>query len=342
MTISLLQVTSTWTSMFVVMSHNVTTMTPDGEAVPDHPMFVSYTTGLKDIALVFFYTLICIVMHAVVQEYVLDKLNRRLHLSKVKHSKFNESGQLLVFYLVSVIWGAEILRRESWLSSLPSLWVGYPHLNMSYMFKFYFIVQLSYWLHSFPELYFQKTKKDEMSSKMTYSSIYFVMWTVAYVCHLNRIALCLALIHYFVEGLFHASRLFYFADKGRVADGGFRIWNIVFVLARFGSLTLSVLTFWFGLAQSSRPDLSISEGNFNTPVVRLNLLAAVSLLQAWMMWNFINFHLKRSREKAAEIQASKRKQAKKLAENKKKDEGMNGDVHEVEQNKSKKSKAKTH
>lgn len=33
-----------------------------------------------------------------------QKINRRLHLSKVKHSKFNESGQLVAFHLSSVVW----------------------------------------------------------------------------------------------------------------------------------------------------------------------------------------------------------------------------------------------
>lgn len=36
-------------------------------------------------------------------------MNRRLHLSKTKHSKFNESGQLAAFYLFSFTWGCSIL-----------------------------------------------------------------------------------------------------------------------------------------------------------------------------------------------------------------------------------------
>ena len=40
--------------------------------------------------------------------------------------------------------------------SVASLWEGYPHASMSFLFKFFFIIQLSYWLHIFPELYFQK------------------------------------------------------------------------------------------------------------------------------------------------------------------------------------------
>lgn len=53
-------------------------------------------------------------------------MNRRLHLSKTKHSKFNESGQLAVFYLFSFIWGCSILtavcgRRVSGLLTCTAL-----------------------------------------------------------------------------------------------------------------------------------------------------------------------------------------------------------------------------
>lgn len=41
--------------------------------------------------------------------FSLQKVNRRLHLSKSKNTKFNESGQLCVFHLVSSVWGFYIL-----------------------------------------------------------------------------------------------------------------------------------------------------------------------------------------------------------------------------------------
>lgn len=40
---------------------------------------------------------------------LLQKVNRRLHLSKSKNTKFNESGQLCVFHLVSSVWSLYIL-----------------------------------------------------------------------------------------------------------------------------------------------------------------------------------------------------------------------------------------
>ena len=92
------QVTSPLASLFIALHHNVSVpidMGPQGT----HEL-IFYNTGLKDIPAIFFYLLIAIVMHQIIQEYVLDKVNRKLHLSKIKHAKFNESGQLLSFYII--------------------------------------------------------------------------------------------------------------------------------------------------------------------------------------------------------------------------------------------------
>ena len=38
-------------------------------------------------------------MHQIIQEYLLDRVNRKLHMSKVKHTKFNESGKKIYFLI---------------------------------------------------------------------------------------------------------------------------------------------------------------------------------------------------------------------------------------------------
>ena len=134
------QVSSSLASVFIVMQHNTTAPVETMPGVFQDLPF--YTAGLRDIPAVFFYLLISVVMHAIIQEYLLDKVNKKLHLSKVKYNKFNESGQLLAFYLVSLFWGGDLLLREN-LLSVSSLWEGYPHNNMTFLFKFYFIIQIS-------------------------------------------------------------------------------------------------------------------------------------------------------------------------------------------------------
>lgn len=118
---------------------------------------VRYTYGAKDLCLVFFYFLISIVMHAVIQEYVLDvsglqdrfeiywnylinsccinslilfiivwiqRFNKKNTLSKVKHAKFNESGQLVSIFMSK---RSDLLI----LHLISDTWLWLFHLNSS-------------------------------------------------------------------------------------------------------------------------------------------------------------------------------------------------------------------
>ncbi|KAG1666743.1 Translocating chain-associated membrane protein 1-like 1 [Nymphon striatum] len=339
------QVTAPIASMFVAMHHNVTFK--DYEAI-EPVTEVTYTYGLKDLCVSFFYLLICIVMHAIIQEYILDKLNRKLHLSKVKHSKFNESGQLLIFYVISVLWGGDIIFKENYLMDISQLWEGYPHVEMTFMFKFFYIVQLAYWLHCLPELYFQKIKKEEMGPRILYAVLYFVFLSLAYILNFTRVALCLTVLHCIVESIFHVSRLLHFADKTHAVKMSFMVWNVLFVLIRLCSITLTVLTFWYGLALSETGSYNFAEGNFNTQFIRLNCLVAVCALQAWMMWNFINFHMHRRRDQATLLATNKKKSSAKRIRAKKDDgefkKSADEDVSElpeVDQNAKKELRSRT-
>merc|ERR1712088_1172075 len=235
-----------------------------------------YTAGIKDIPAVFFYFLISVVMHAIIQEYL---------LSKVKYGKFNESGQLLAFYIVSLVWGVDLLLREK-------------ILNMAFLFKFFFIIQISYWLHIFPELYFQKVKKEEMPAKIQYAILYLTFIVASYVFRFTRLSLVLLVIHYLAEAVFHLCRLLAYYEKTGISNKLFKLGDLLFVLARLSSVILAVLTFWFGLAKvpAEQQVVDTAEGTFNTGLLRLNCLVAVCLLQAWMMWNWIMFQVKRMRE----------------------------------------------
>jgi len=237
------------------------------------------------------------VMHAIIQEYLLDKVNKKLHLSKVKFNKFNESGQLLAFYLVSLFWGGDLILREN-LLNVASIWEGYPHNNMTFLFKFFFIIQISYWLHIFPELYFQKTKKEDMPPKIQYAVLYLAFIVASYVFRFTRLALVLLVIHYLAETVFHICRILAYSEKTSISSKLFKLGDLLFVLARLSSVILAVLTFWFGLAKlpAEQQSLDIAAGNFNTGLIRLNSLIAVCFLQAWLMWNFIVFQFKRMRE----------------------------------------------
>ncbi|KAJ8336942.1 hypothetical protein SKAU_G00381620 [Synaphobranchus kaupii] len=296
----LFEVTSHMAGLFITVQHNVTISTNGEFYEGGEELAVNYFHhGPKDMATVFFYMLIAIIFHAVIQECLLDKINRKMHLSKIKHTKFDESGQLSAFYLLSCGWGTSILLSENLLSSPVNLWEGYPHTLMPFQIKFFYIWQLAYWLHALPELYFQKTKNEDIPRQLVYIGLYIVHIAGAYILNLNRLGLVLMVLHYFVELLFHVSRLIYFSNENR--QSGFTVWAVLFVIGRLLTLSLSVLTVGFGLAGAERQGPDLTTGNFNAPLIRVTVLAGICVTQAFMVWKFINFQLRRWRESQQQL-----------------------------------------
>ncbi|XP_043918319.1 translocating chain-associated membrane protein 2 [Protopterus annectens] len=283
--------------LFIQPQYNVSTPATDGETV-------FYLYGTKDLLTISFYVIITVILHALVQEYALDKINRRLHLSKVKHSKFNESGQLVAFHFVSTVWCLYLVIMEGYLSSPATLWEQYPHLHLSFQVKFFYLCQLAYWLHALPELYFQKVRKEEIPRHLLYIGLYLLHIAGAYILNLTRLGLILLLLQSIPELVFHIARLFYFTDENNQKP--FDIWAVVFVITRLFTLTLAVLAVGFGLARVEDQAFDPERGNFNTLWLRMCILLVVCATQVWMMWRFIHSQLRRWRENHLEQNMRKR------------------------------------
>merc|ERR1719245_2974506 len=131
-----------------------------------------------------------------------------------------------------------------------------------------------------------------------YATLYLIFITAAYIFRFTRLSLVLLVVHYLAEVVFHTCRILAYAEKTSISSKLYKLGDLIFVLARLCSVILAFLTFWYGLAQAPAESqvLDMAAGNFNTGLLRLNSLVAVCLLQAWLMWNWIMFQVKRMRE----------------------------------------------
>ncbi|XP_050424372.1 translocating chain-associated membrane protein 1 [Adelges cooleyi] len=276
----MIQLTSPLSYLFVALQY--------GESTSSNKSILTYGTGIKDLFAVFFYFLICIIFHAIIQEYVLDKVSRKLHLSKSKNSKFFESGQLIAFNIVSLVWALDIIVKENWLVDFSSLWIGYPHSILSFSMKFFYIIQLAYWLHILPELYFQKIKKEEMFSKIKYSLLYTAFVSTIYITNFNHVGVVVLLLHYISGTANHVVQLVDIMEKeeeSKKVKLAQNVNNWIFLAVQVLTLIISQITLCFGLAGV---EYSGELRDFNTPLFKL--LASVSALaiQAWIVYEFFN------------------------------------------------------
>ncbi|XP_055855121.1 translocating chain-associated membrane protein 1 [Episyrphus balteatus] len=289
------ETTAKFASPFVSLHHNVSGEDPSHEFPTGKPY--TYAAGVKDQCAIFFYTLTCIIMHAILQEFVLDKISKKLHLSKFKLSLFNESGQLVVFYILSFLCGADVILREGYFSKFSLLWEDFPNHPMIFLHKFFFIVQMAYYLHMLPELYFQKVKKEDQQPKIIHAITGFSIICLAYTFGFQRITLVLLTLHYLSEIIAHIFQLIGVFDRDE-KYASIRIVNSVFfVLVRFATMVIAVLTLYYGVANTEQ-----STRGFMA-------LIGVIILQGYLIFSFITEQLRAKRERQRE--AKQQSQAKK-------------------------------
>ena len=127
-----------------------------------------------------------------------------------------------------------------------------------------------------------------MGPRVQYAALYLGFIGAAYLFNYTRVALTLLMLQYTVEAVFHGCRLLSYAEKSEIARPLYHLHEILFVLARLASITLAVLTFWYGLAllPAEKQVIDMPQGIFNTSLFRLNALIAIGLLQGKVSFVF--------------------------------------------------------
>ncbi|KIH59079.1 TRAM1-like protein [Ancylostoma duodenale] len=218
--IDCLQLTASMCSVFVAPQYNET-VNVTSELGP--VSLTLYRNGPADIFTILFYAVAWVVVHAVIQEYILDKLQRRARLSKVKTFKFTESGHMSLFALYSACHAAYVIMDFVHnYTDVKRIWLGYPeeHRWMNLNMKIFAILQISYWVHQFPEFYFQKMKGDEIRQRTILSMLHICFIGAAYIMNFMRFAVVLLALEYASQTIFHFSRLIHFLEKKDLAKNG--------------------------------------------------------------------------------------------------------------------------
>lgn len=247
-----------------------------------------------------------------------QKISKKLHLSKFKLARFNESGQLVVFYAMSFLWGLEVIFREKYIGNVSKLWDEFPNHPMGFLHKLFFIIQLSYYLHMLPELYFQKIKKEDQQPKIIHSILGFSVIAIGYMLGFQRVAIVLLSLHYFSEFISHTFLLIDIFDKEEKFSKLRFLNNILFVTTRFGTMVLTFLVLYYGIGGTEHR----SRGLIG--------LVLVFALQGYLIYEFLTEQLRSKRENQTEI--VKVKAATKSPSKSKKERKKESDLPEADQN----------
>lgn len=225
----------------------------------------------------------------------MQKFSKKLHLSKFKLARFNDSCQFLVFYFISFAWGFDVIIREGYIQRISLLWDQFPKHPMIFLHKLYFIIQLAYYFHILPEIYFQKVKKEAQQAKIVHSICSFSFIALAYFTNFQRIALVLLTLHYISEVASHMFQLLEIFDRDEKFINLHFVQKGVFLASRFATMVLAVLTLHYGIQSTALATVA---------------LIAVFALQSYLIFQFINNILRTKREEIVERSLLKKRVAK--------------------------------
>uniref|UniRef100_A0A0K0E6V7 TLC domain-containing protein n=2 Tax=Strongyloides stercoralis TaxID=6248 RepID=A0A0K0E6V7_STRER len=269
-------------SLFLLPQYNETIVSPTATNKTE----IVYATGLYDIPNFIFYSIVWITIHALIQEYVLDKIQRKYHLSRTSMSKFFESGHFFIFFAYSTLHSFSIIYENNYIYNLSQMWINYPqnHRKIGINIKMFYLLQISYWIHQFPCFFFHKVKRDEIPTRCAYSAAYLLLIIASYYMNFTKCATLLLFLQYLILTLYHYGRISLLLGKKKKACIIFTTYNILFIITKIISFSVTIYTFGNGLdANENNND---KEGNFNTKKKRFAILLIMTSVQIFQVMKF--------------------------------------------------------
>lgn len=152
-----------------------------------------YTQGVDDIYFVLAWVINFTALRAIVIEWVLRPLAGMLNVAPKSHLRFAEQGWLFLYY--STFWA---LGMHLWYNSVywlnnAEIWTAWPSREMSGLFKWYYLVQLSFCTQQLLAIHMEARRKDYIEM-LTHHVITCSLISITYVYRYTRAAnvvLCL-------------------------------------------------------------------------------------------------------------------------------------------------------
>lgn len=300
------------------VEHNKTSEGESDEVVEDSTEGPTvYGRGMLDLCNLFAQTCLWIIIQAIIQEFFLEKLVKKFHLSKTKHSRFTEAFQVFTWSLFAVLYGTKVfIINNGYLSKLSEIWESYPENTMDWESKTFMIFQMAMWVMMYSQLYFMKTRNEEMEYRIKFYSIHLIFIATAYTLHHWRLCILLMNLHYFTQVVGKLAKMCDYADNKSAYNTLSSVWCVMFPFTRVVTALSSLYVFMIKLASSEHQGFNWSQGLANTSTTRLVCCLSVCLLQVWMLLQFINMQNRRKRE-AEKIRQMEKKAAQQLKESKK-------------------------
>ncbi|CAF9919040.1 sphingosine N-acyltransferase lag1 [Imshaugia aleurites] len=157
-----------------------------------------YVQGSEDALFVLGWLVLMTAIRATIIECVYEFVTQLRVMSRKASMRFAEQGFLLIYDFTSFSMGMHILVNSSYWLNFEELWSTWPSRELSGELKWYYLVQLAFWLQQLLAINLEKRRKDFGQMFLHHCVTSFLMY-IAYAyrwTNVGNLAKMLKYLHY--------------------------------------------------------------------------------------------------------------------------------------------------
>ncbi|CAH1761661.1 8709_t:CDS:2 [Entrophospora sp. SA101] len=195
------------------------------------PKTCLYEKGIDDIYFVAFWVLLFTLLRALVMKFILIPISIRGGITKKKRIRFAEQGWSFLYYITFWTLGMYIMYQYPHWFDTSHFWKGYPHVKMSYIFKWYYLVQFAFWVQQIFVLNIEKRRKD-FSEMLAHHMITVFLMFSSYIFNFTRIGNAVLCIMDFADILLPLAKMLKYLKYNKSCDTIFGFFMISWLITR--------------------------------------------------------------------------------------------------------------
>lgn len=216
------------------------------ESIPSRFLFLSYVdpkTGLclkgpDDFYLVVFWVFAWTFLREASMRWFWSPLARVLGVKTEGNiNRFAEQGWGLMY--AAAFWTLGMYIYETSPYAHPSglllptkeLWKGYPHFSLAPLTKFYYLVQMAFWIQTLLIINVEKRRKD-YAQMLTHHIVTVALVTTSYATNWTRVGTVILCTMDFCDILLPLAKMVKYVNLPNVADGLFGLFLLAWIVTR--------------------------------------------------------------------------------------------------------------
>ncbi|KAJ1976684.1 Sphingosine N-acyltransferase lag1 [Dimargaris verticillata] len=247
-----------------------------------------YRNTLDDAYFVTFWVIAFTLIRAATMKYLLGPLADQFQSLKElsKRVRFCEQLWLVIYYAISFTVGMWIMSTMPHWMNTRELWVGYPHVELTYRFKAYYLMSMGFWLQQLYVLQIEEKRKD-FYQMLSHHLITCTLVVASYATHYTRVGNAVLCTMDFADIFLSGAKVLRYMRFMTLCNVMFGFFVLSWVVTRhiiYGILMYSIHS--ESLLINDSPIMYPDESYFSPEVIN-SFLVLLGLLQLILIYWFV-------------------------------------------------------